>query len=125
MIAHKLIERLKDEEGWRRTPYEDTTGHWTDGYGFNLETTPMPKIVGDLWLQIIVTEKKMKLMEYGWFRGLRKDIQPVMIDMSYQLGISGLLAFKNMIKAAKENDIVQIAAEMLDSDWGRNFPNRA
>ena len=38
MSAHALVvKELQMEEGFRGKPYKDTTGHWTIGYGKNLE----------------------------------------------------------------------------------------
>ena len=31
------VARLQIEEGFRSMPYQDTTGHWTVGFGTNLD----------------------------------------------------------------------------------------
>lgn len=38
-----LIKQLKMEEGFRNTPYRDSRGYWTIGYGFNLSGRALTK----------------------------------------------------------------------------------
>ena len=34
MISDNLIKLIEDSEGWSSTPYQDSVGVWTIGYGF-------------------------------------------------------------------------------------------
>lgn len=65
------------------------------------------------------------LKEYYWFTTLDDIRQKVVIDMAFNLGVNGVLSFKNMIQALKEKDYDKAAEEMLDSLWAEQVGNRA
>ena len=46
-FKEKLIEKIGNEEGRSEFPYLCPGDKLTIGYGFNLESTPMPKVVAD------------------------------------------------------------------------------
>ena len=59
---------------------------------------------------------------------LPKIIQEVLVEMVFQLGKTGVSKFRNMWAALKEKtppDYKTAAAEMLDSRWAKQTPNRA
>lgn len=117
---------LNTDEGLGLTPYQDSRGIWSVGFGFNLETTPMPRKVAVLWLTCLVEDRdsalETKLKYYSELSDARKA---VLINMSYQLGVQGLMNFKNMHKALMADDFVNAVDEMKDSRWYRRFTNRA
>jgi lysozyme len=51
--------------------------------------------------------------------------QAVLIDMLYNLGLPKLSKFKKMLKALREADYDNAAAEMLDSKWRRDVGRRS
>ena len=51
--------------------------------------------------------------------------QEILAEMSYQLGVNGVLKFKKMWKALKDFDYETAAKEMLDSRWYDQTPKRA
>jgi len=117
---------LNTDEGLRLTPYKDSKGIWTVGFGFNLEKTPMPRKVAVLWLTCLVEDRDSALdgkLEY--YHRLSDARKAVLINMSYQLGVQGLINFKNMHKALMADDFVNAVDEMKDSRWYRSFTNRA
>lgn len=117
---------LNTDEGLVQFPYQDTKGIWTVGYGFNLQTTPMPRKVAVLWLTCLVEERD-KLLEtkFGYYKDLSDVRKAVLINMSYQLGHSGLANFKNMHKALMMRDVEKAVEEMRDSAWYRTHKSRA
>ncbi|MNY66033.1 Phage lysozyme [compost metagenome] len=52
----------------------------------------------------------------------RKDI---LTSMGFQMGVSGLAGFKNMLKAIVAEDWNEAVEQMLDSTWAKQTPNRA
>ena len=117
---------LNTDEGLVLTPYQDSKGIWTAGFGFNLEQTPMPRKVAVLWLTCLVEERDKALeSKYGYYKRLSDVRKAVLINMSYQLGLSGLGQFKKMHKALMVDDIVTAVDEMKDSRWYREFTDRA
>ena len=49
----------------------------------------------------------------------------IIIEMVFQLGMTGVSKFKNMWKALSEHNYTGASYEMLDSKWAKQTPNRA
>lgn len=123
------------EEGFRAKPYKCSAGYPTIGYGIKLANKnanidnfecEIPEPVAFMWLEHHAAKEEAKLCKYSWFIDQCKDVQDILVSMCYQLGLNGLLGFKNMIKALSVNDMETAATEALDSKWARSdSPNRA
>lgn len=127
-ITDKLKERVKKSEGWRDQLYVCPAGKLTIGYGFNVEDSKMPRAAADLWLDILLknTKEALENCTYGQvFKDLSEARQGVLIDMAYNLGLTGLLRFEKMWYALSEGDYKWAAYEMLDSRWSRQVGTRA
>jgi lysozyme len=128
-LGSKLIADLKREEGWRDRPYRDTEGLLTTGFGFLIDESrsiAMPVAVGELWLSLIVEERMDALQNrLPWLSGQPEGVQRALGQMAYQMGVSGVLGFKNMLGALQEGDRVEAAKHALDSAWSRQTPARA
>ena len=124
-----LIGALKRDEGWSGHPYRDTRGFLTIGYGFLIDerrSVKLPKAVGELWLEILAMERAEEIAK-AWepFSKQDMEIQLALANMSYQLGVRGVLNFKRMLLALERNDRLAAAQEALDSRWARQTPERA
>lgn len=123
------------EEGFRAKPYKDQLGYPTIGYGIKLASKDanidhfdceIPEPVARLWLESHALKEEAKLCQYAWFIDQRKDVQDILISMSYQMGVGGLLKFKKMIEALSVGDFDVAYKEALDSKWARSdSPKRA
>ena len=56
---------------------------------------------------------------------LSEPRQHVLIDMAFNMGTQGLLKFKRMLAAIREQDFSRAADEMLDSRWARQVKSRS
>lgn len=121
-----MLEKIASEEGFKEFPYKCPAGKLTIGYGFNIEDCGVPKVVARYWLNYLINHAQAKLSGYDFYRDLDPARQTVLVDMAYQMGIEGLMGFKNMIKAIKVRDWDAAAEAMLDSKYAReDSPNRA
>lgn len=130
-----FVNVIAFEEGFRAKPYKCSAGYPTIGYGIKLANRnanidnfecEIPEPVARLWLESHALKEEAKLCQYSWFIDQRKDVQDILISMSYQLGIKGLLGFKAMIRALSVSDMDEAAREALNSKWARtDSPNRA
>lgn len=130
-----FVKVIAFEEGFRAKPYKDSLGYPTIGYGIKLASKDanidhfdceIPEPVARLWLESHALKEEAKLCQYAWFIDQRKDVQDILISMSYQMGLSGILGFVNMIGALSVGDMETAASEALDSKWARiDSPNRA
>lgn len=129
MMTDQLLSDLRADEGWRAFPYLDSLGYNTIGYGFLIDSRKgggLPKPVGEFWLQYVVNQKRDELRaRWPKFDDQPEDVQRALLNLSYQLGVSGLLNFKRMLAALERGDRVAAANEALDSRWHRQTPNRA
>ena len=122
-MLDKVIESLKQEEGFCGMPYEDTLGISTIGYGTQL---PLSEEEAELLLKHRLDKKILELNEKEpFFLELPQKAQEVIANMAYQLGVGGVLKFKKMWMALKNGDYQKAADEMLDSKWAKQTPNRA
>jgi lysozyme len=60
-----------------------------------------------------------------FFSALSDPRQAVILDMSFNLGLNGLLEFKEMLAALKAGDYERAADEMLNSKWAQQTGRRA
>lgn len=116
-----LIQRIKDEEGFRGNVYNDTLGKPTIGYGTLL---PITKSEAELLLHKRLNDKYNEL-ELNLDFDIENDTKEILLEMSYQLGVNGVLKFKKMIQALKDKNYKLASMEMLDSLWAKQTPNRA
>lgn len=128
-----LISELKRDEGVRDTPYKDTVGIWTIGIGHNMQAKPLPKD----WTFPLTIKQIDKIAEddlddvfYGldrslpWWRDLSPGRQRMMANLAFNLGIAGLLAFKNTLIAIKERRWIDAAAGLRNSKWAGQVKSR-
>ena len=120
----KTVAQLKSDEGYRQNMYQCSADKTTIGYGFNLEVG-LTEDESDVLLRYKLSKLKRQLGEYKWYRLLNDARKGVAINMVYQLGLNGVLKFKNMIAAIEEGDYDKAAVEMMDSKWFDQTPNRA
>lgn len=121
-----LIESVKESEGFRDKVYKCTEGYDTIGYGFAIKDLVLDEDICD----IILERKLINLIDkadkkFPFLRGLPLDKSEVIYEMCYQMGVSGVSKFKNMLKALENEDYDKASVEMLDSLWAKQTPNRA
>lgn len=120
----RLVDRLKGEEGFKSKPYRDTRGILTIGYGtaIGLGITPQE---AEILLRYRLVEKEKELASawppYGEQPG---PIQSALLDMSYQLGVHGVLEFQDMLAALAGKDYETAARAVEQSAWNRETPKR-
>lgn len=120
-----IKEQLILHEDLKLKPYEDSEGYITIGVGHNLDAQGVKRELVMKWLDEDVKEVVDELEQYDWFHKLDIVRQKVIIDMGFNLGVPGLLEFKKMIQAIKEDDYERAVAEMKDSKWHDQVKDRA
>jgi lysozyme len=121
-----VLELLKYHEGFRGSPYFDTRGFVTVGYGHNLDANPLTPEQAEAILVLDVAEVRRQLGKAApWASGLDRVRLAALEDMAFQLGVRGLSGFRRMLAALKAGDMRTAEAEALDSQWAHNHPERA
>ncbi len=125
-INPQLIESVKLHEGFRDRPYLDTVGKRTVGYGWNIDDTPMEREAAEVQLtkklERCEREVSTKIDFYPNLTQARKD---VLIEMCFNLGLEGLLGFKNTLRLMGESRHEEAAVQMLKSKWAEQVGRRA
>jgi lysozyme len=138
-IPKHAMAMTKRFEGFAESPYKDTKGIPTIGYGFNLKAHPeilQNKTMGqDYITQEEADELFVPLYNEAWdraeefagpevFGALSPKRKAILADMSYNL-TNKLFGFEEMQKALRSNDAAGVKREMKDSAWYEQVGNRS
>ncbi|MDA1210218.1 MAG: glycoside hydrolase family protein [Bacteroidetes bacterium] len=123
-----LKEEIKKEEGYRLEVYTDTEGFPTGGYGHKIidgEEIPTTK---EGWEELF--EKDFARACEGGMNicgdwDIKDEAKAIIIHMVYQMGEAGVRNFKRALSHLFNQEYSLCAAEMLNSRWANQTPNRA
>ena len=122
----KLLDEIKKHEGFRSKVYKCTEGYDTIGYGFAIKDLELDEDIAE---QILI--KKLDSLQerieskFNWFDDSPQEVRDVVVNMCYQLGVSGFSKFKKTIYLLETEQYDDASIEMLDSLWAKQTPNRA
>jgi lysozyme len=121
-----IKELLKKHEGLRLKPYRDTVGVLTIGYGRNLESRGITEQEADMMLENDIKWFTRQLqMELPWFDSKPENVKTVLVNMAFNLGVGGLLGFKNTLKLIEDGKYEEASKAMLKSLWAQQVGARA
>lgn len=132
---------INENEALVLTPYRDSVGKLTIGYGTNLEDDHMTAIeevaVCDIETGIsrpVAEFLKANDMQrvysflsesFAFWDELSDVRQAILIDMAYNLGNQGLLQFRKMLAALRIGEYGEAANQIKDSKYFRQTGRRA
>lgn len=140
-----LIKAIQDSEGTVKEdgshkPYDDSDddlndvigkegdlkGHCTIGYGRNLTVTGLSDQEATMLLKhdLERLEKTLR-QEFVFWPKLERPRQNVLLEMAFHMGYGDLMAFEDMIRALQEGHYGKASSEIIDSQYGSEFPQRA
>jgi len=129
-LNENLTRQLTGDEGTKATVYKDSLGFWTIGVGRLVDPAKAGSGLRQSEITFMLandinerTEALQRLLP--WFNTLSEARQAVLLNMSFQMGVDGLLAFKNTLAMVKRSDFKGAAAAMLNSKWATQTPARA
>lgn len=126
-----LLQKIKDQllrhEGLKLKPYHCPAGKLTIGVGRNLETNGISQKEAFVLLENDILRCESELLDevpdiYSGLNDIRKSI---LINMCFNLGITGLLGFKNTLAFIGAGDFERAANGMLASRWAKQVGRRA
>lgn len=141
-----LIDELVVDEGERLRVYRDTVGKRTIGVGRNLDDVGIsPDERAQLGITVasciargITRAQSRRLLvndinraeraldrRLPWWRSLDPVRQRVLLNMAFNLGIAGLLKFRNTLAAIERHDYAAAARGMEQSLWHEQVGARA
>ncbi len=127
----KLMDRIKEQlvrhEGLRLKPYRSTAGKLTIGFGRNLDDRGISKIEAYVLLENDIQNCERQLLDEipTIYKALDEVRQSVLLNMCFNLGLKGLLEFKNTLTIIGSGDWERAANGMLASKWAKQVGMRA
>ncbi len=125
MIASLKDQLIRDEE-LRLKPYTDSVGKITIGVGRNLTDDGISFAEAQLLLSNDIATATADLQSrLPWTAALDPVRQGALLNMTFNLGIGGLLEFRDFLAKMQVGNYAAAAGAMLDSLWARQVGARA
>ena len=125
----QAVKQLESDEGLVLHAYQDSLSFWTIGYGRLIDKRKGGGITKEEADYLLSNDVKKVLDELSWklswYDKLDDARKAVLLNMSFQLGIAGLMNFKNTLAKIESGDYENAAANMMKSKWAEQTPNRA
>lgn len=127
----KLLDKLRQDEGFEPEPYRDHLGKLTIGIGWLLPpeeggeelppgyAPPLTEQQGVELARYKINQKVAGLARIDTFNTLDPMRQEILVECAYQIGVAGLAKFKRMWAALADGNYLEAAKEMLDSKVAR------
>jgi len=124
-----LLQQLRREEGSIPHAYQDHLGFWTIGVGRLIDQRKggglSPDEVDYLLANDVDRVTRQVRAALPWIVELDDPRQAVLIGMGFQLGVAGLLGFRQTLAAVKDGRYAAAAGLMVISRWAQQTPERA
>jgi lysozyme len=125
-MLERLITQLRRDEGVRLKPYKDTVGKLTIGIGRNLDDVGISNVEADTLLKNDIARTIADLdKQLPWWTKLDEARRGVILNMAFNMGIGGLLTFKNTLRLIEQARYNDAADSMLQSKWATQVGPRA
>ena len=126
MIIELMTNELIRDEGKRNHVYTDTVGVPTIGVGRNLRDVGLSDDEVSYLLGNDINRVCAELdAAIPWWREMTEARQRCITNMAFNLGITGLMGFKNTLAAMKAGRYGEAASGMLASRWASQVGQRA
>lgn len=120
---------LRTDEGVVEHAYEDSEGYLTIGVGHLIDKRKGGKLSKASIDFILDEDIDLKWEELTraipWIVNLNEPRQHVLLNMAFNLGVDGLLEFKDTLRFIGAGEFKQASVAMLDSKWARQVGDRA
>jgi len=124
-----LTEQLRRDEGTESCAYQDSLGYWTIGVGRLIDARKGGGLSNDEIDYLLDNDIRAKTAEVlralPWAARLSEARQAVLVNMAFQMGTKGLLAFHRTLGSVEDGQYGDAAVEMLNSTWAKQTPARA
>jgi len=124
-----FCDDLKADEGFSRYAYNDHLTYLTIGYGRLIDRRKgggISEAEAEYLLKNDIVRSYNELgSKLDYFTSLPFPVQRALLNMAFQLGINGLLKFKNTLKYISQGDYEAAADNALKSKWAKQTPERA
>lgn len=127
-MIENLTDQLRRDEGEALTAYTDSLGYLTIGVGRLIDKRKGGGITMDESAYLLANDIRRKTAEViaalPWAEHLDPVRFAVLVNMAFQLGIGGLLDFKNTLFMIKVAEYERASDNMALSKWHSQTPAR-
>lgn len=125
----ELTTQLRRDEGEVLSAYQDSLGYWTIGVGRLIDKRKGGGLSVEESAYLLNNDIDKRVAELRsrlpWTQKLDNVRFGALVNMSFQLGVDGLLGFKNTLALIEEGKYTFAADNMLKSKWAEQTPARA
>lgn len=125
----ELVKQLRGDEGVIPHAYQDHLGYWTIGVGRLIDKRKGGGLRDDEISYLLNNDIDDRIealtRRLPWFQDLDDARKGVLLNMSFQMGVDGLLGFKNTLELIRQRKYENAAHAMLQSLWAKQTPERA
>jgi lysozyme len=125
----ELTKQLRRDEDEVLHAYQDHLGFLTIGVGRLIDKRKgggiTPEESAYLLSNDIDKRQAELLRRIPWVSTLDSVRFGALLNMAFQMGVDGLLGFKNTLAMVRAGDYVQASEGMLNSLWAKQTPARA
>ena len=124
-----ITKQLRRDEGVEKSAYKDSLGYLTIGVGRLIDKQKGGGLSDDeidyLLANDIVSKERELEARVSFYKGLDEARRGVLLNMAFNLGVGGLLGFRNTMSLIRAGEYDKASVEMLDSKWARQVGDRA
>ena len=128
-MIDSLESQLRRDEGEKLQAYQDHLGFWTIGVGRLIDARKGGGITAEessFLLRNDIERKTSALRARApWVAELDPVRRAVVENMSFQMGVDGLLKFSTTLGLVRSRQYAEAAVQMLNSLWAKQTPERA
>jgi lysozyme len=130
-MRSQLVRQLRGDEGERACVYRDSKGLWTIGIGRLVDKRVKgaglrPHEIAFLLNNDVDDRIDQLTRRLPWFQNLDDARKGVLLNMSFQMGVEGLLGFERTLALVRDGKYDSAAHAMLQSKWAtQDTPERA
>ena len=129
-MTTELTRQLRGDEDTRPQVYKDSLGFFTIGTGRLVDDRKpgsglRPSEMAFMLANDIAERTDELTKRLPWLYLLDPARKGALLNMSFQMGVTGLLGFKNTLELVRKGQFSEAADNMLLSNWAEQTPNRA
>ena len=128
-MIDNITRLLRGDEGEVLHAYPDHLGFVTIGIGRLIDKRKGGGITKEESAYLLANDIMRFSIELDkrlpWWIGLSDARRGVLLAMAFQMGVDGLLKFKNTLEAIRTRQFDKAAVGMLNSAWAKQTPERA
>lgn len=129
LLRNNIERQLRADEGEVLSAYQDHLGYWTIGIGRLIDKRKGGGISKEessfLFGNDLARIQAALDDKLPWWKSLSEARRGVLINMAFQMGVDGLLGFKNTLNMINDGDYDAAARGMMTSKWATQTPARA